>query len=600
MKLLLASLRLLRAEAASLLKIDIPAALMVAALLALLLPHITRHADNAAMLHTFVDDEPLLTMQIDGMTAWPWGNPSTYLDARKHVSHPVPAHWLNIRYDGIVYYGGLYLDLAALVWTPLKIAGLPIFPTVPIILRTLSLLFAAFTILAVYNFGRKNFGLFAGLFGGLLLLTEFHFIALGSFAHPDTLLFFLTVLALPLCLRHAREGTTESLVAIGIVAGLAQGAKMGGPLLVPIVVAAIVYSTQNVPTILRRGAAVFGAAVAVFFLTTPYALVDPYFRQSWTGLTALFSGQSPIQVVTFTGWLLTVVSKVGVPLLITAGIALAAAMLPRSKERLPLLFAALLAAWIIAWYALFQRFWVQPQYLIVSYALIAVVGWSLADRLVALLPIPRAAIALIAVCTIAAVAATHQSRVITGAFSIPVIMSGWRDAPQYQVGEWLSRNKQGGDTVLFDTQAYFDPKDFPRQFANGGPIKWDTLERVKPDYFALTIYGPYHWMAQKMASQRSEQWDPDYYNMRLYQDLLGTDPGNPTPTNALPHITALRRFDPPKTDTECDTIFAKIACAVNASMGDGMGGRGPTTWLFKLDHSEMMKRVSETSPYKTQ
>jgi 4-amino-4-deoxy-L-arabinose transferase-like glycosyltransferase len=592
MKLVPASLRVVKEEIVDLLRIDIPAALMVALMLLTFLPTIARYADNAALLHTFVDDEPLITMELDGMTEWPWGDPSTYIDENKHASHPVPPYWLNIRYDGIVYYGGLYPDLAMLLWVPLKAIGFKIFPTGPIVLRALSLLFSIFTVLAVYNFGRKHFGLFAGLFGALFLLTEYHFISIGTVVHPDSLLFFLTLLALPLCIRHAEEGTMESLVAAGIVAGLAQGAKMGGVLVAPIVAASVVYggwgTSGFVPTVLRRGVIVSAVAVIVFFLTTPYAAVDPYFFKTWSVAAALLSGQSPIEQVTFLKWLATFVLKVSAPLLAAAGIAACAHYL-LGRERLTLLFTLFLCAWVVLWYAQFQRFWVQPQYLIVSYALVAIIGWSLVDRLIVLSPVmmPKAAVAIFAACAVAAMAVVKQDR-ITGALSIPFSYFGWREATRYQVGAWLAKNKHGvGETVMFDTQAYFDPSDFTRQFPNGGPIHWTDLARVKPDYFALTVYGSGHWMGQKMAQQQSEQWDPDYYNLRLYQDLLGTDPDKPTATNSIWYIATLQKFEPLPAAQQCEAgpLFtrAMVTCIGNAVLGEGIGPRGPAVWLFKLN-----------------
>jgi hypothetical protein len=591
MKLVFASLRVIKEEAAGLLRIDFPAALMVAVMLLAFLPPIARYADNAALLNTFIDDEPLIIMQLDGMTTWPWGNPSNYLDASKRESHPIPPHWMNLRYYGIVYYGGLYPDIGLLVWAPLKAMGFHIFPTGAILLRAVSLLFSIFTLLAVYNFGRKNFGLFAGLFGALFLLTEFHFLTIGTVIHPDSLLFFLTLLALPVCIRHAREGTAASLVAIGILVGLAQGAKLGGPLLAPIVVASIVYSAWGIPgfvrNVLRSGIIVLVVAVAVFFLTTPYAAIDPYFVKSWRVMAGVFSGQSPIATVTFFDWLAAFAFEVSVPLLVAAAVALAAHFIS-DRKNLTLHFTALLCVWILVWYALFQRFWVQPQYLIVSYALAAIIGWSLVDRLVALLPVtlPRAAVAALAVFAVAITAVVDEERVNIG-LTIPLTLYAWRDATQYQVGAWLSKNKQGGETVLYDTHAYFDPSDFPRQFSNGGPIHLTDLTRVKPDYFVLSVYGRWHWMGQKMAEQRSEPWDPDYFNMRLYQDLLGTDADNSAATNSISYITTLHKFEPLPPIQRCENVpvfsRAKASCIANAVVGEGMGPRGPTVWLFKLN-----------------
>jgi hypothetical protein len=49
------------------------------------------------MLRAFIDDEPPIRMQIDGMTAFPFGDPANYLKA----GAAVPAYWLNLRYPNL-------------------------------------------------------------------------------------------------------------------------------------------------------------------------------------------------------------------------------------------------------------------------------------------------------------------------------------------------------------------------------------------------------------------------------------------------------------------------------------------------------------------
>ena len=146
--------RVLGQETAALLRIDIASAIIGVAIILMVGPSLNRYAGNAALLNSSIPDEPLITMQLDGMTAFPWGDPSNYLDTGS-IKKAVPDHWLNIRYVNIPYYGGLYLDLAAIIWVPLKLVGLPLFPTAPIILRAISLLFSVLTLIAIYNFGKR-------------------------------------------------------------------------------------------------------------------------------------------------------------------------------------------------------------------------------------------------------------------------------------------------------------------------------------------------------------------------------------------------------------------------------------------------------------
>ncbi len=135
LKLIAEAARVVFHEGRAILRVDLTSAIVVLVFLGFFLPTIARYAENASMLAAFIDDEPFIAMQVDGMTARPYGNPANYLDKK----HDVPSHWGNIRYDGLIYYGGLYLDMALAVWAPLKLIGLPIFPTLPVVLRAIAL-----------------------------------------------------------------------------------------------------------------------------------------------------------------------------------------------------------------------------------------------------------------------------------------------------------------------------------------------------------------------------------------------------------------------------------------------------------------------------
>jgi hypothetical protein len=604
--------RVLAAETLALLRLDIPSALMVVVMLALFLPTINRYSSNAALLNAFLTDEPLITMQLDGMTARPWGDPSNYLE---HGDTPkeVPAYWLNIRYYNIPYYGGLYLDLALLFWLPLKLLGFPLFPTGPIILRVIALAFSIFTLLGVYNFGRRHFGIISGLLGSLFLVTEWVFLSIGTMIHPDSLLLFLSILALAICLRHARDGATASLLAIGIVAGLAQGAKMGGPLLIPITVLSIFFGSRRKAVdfaglarmVVARGLITFAVALTVFIATTPYAILGSYFLDTWRLWASEFTGTSPIAQITFWNWFDDAASLLGSPLLAAGGLAILAHFVDRRTRgnNLPLLFAVLLGLSIFLWYAVFQRFWVQLQYLIVPFALAALIGWSLVDRLLSILP-PRLRTRLakgLVVLGVIAWAAIYCQNRIDSALRFSTDYFLWRQAPQVLVGEWLSQHKQTstGRKVLYDLQVYFDPSDFA-SYPNGGPISWVNLIKVLPDYFALTVYGSGHWMGQKMRDQKSSQWDPDYWNMRLYQDLLGTNADQLSSGDPYPFIKRVATFGYPGSEEaeEADPcqsaeLFSrqKLDCLAKAVRGSGFGPQQPGIVLFQLDVDGLIRSL---------
>jgi hypothetical protein len=264
---------------------------------------------------------------------------------------------------------------------------------------------------------------------------------------------------------------------------------------------------------------------------------------------------------------------------------------------IPTAFAALLAVTIFQWYTIVQKFWVQPQYLAISFALVALLGGSLADRLVSLLPSPRPrrlARTIAIACLLGGGILFNHTRV-DSVLSVVAQQFSWRDSTVFQIGNWFQQHVDAppGGTVLFDIQAYFEPAVLPNQYHHAGPIRWVDLVQSRPDYFVLTTYGKTHWMGLKMAEQRSSTWDPDYYNMRLYQDLLGTNADKPVPTNDYPFITFVKAFgsEQERVLDQCTpkTLLvnqANLNCFANAFLpgGRGIGVAGPTLWLFKLDY----------------
>jgi hypothetical protein len=533
-------------EARALLHVDLISGAIVAIMLALALPSIGDRADNPLMLRAFVDDEPPLTMQVDGMTAWPWGNPAHYFEPGASV----PSHWMGLSYTGLLYYGGLLPELGLVIWLPLKLVGLPLFPTVPIILRALSLLFSVCTLLGVYNFGRCHFGTLAGLFGTAYLISELYFVWMGVIAHPDTLLYFLTVLALALCIRHANDGGMDSLIGIGLVAGLAQGAKFGGPLLVPIAAVSVGRGALNAmpsagvfrwtSSALMRGMIALAVAVAVFFVSTPYAFLNSYYFVAWTETAKTFSREAWATPWT---WLEMSADRLGYPLLVLGAIGLIAqlARALRSGKALALALSLLLCLTIYGWYSILQVHWVQLQYVLVPFAFVAMFAGSVFELLTVWPPHSRV---LAYSAALVSLFLLGQPRSIEIAHLLQPLRD-WRASDRLHVGEWLSEHIAEGSKpkVLFDYYAYFDPKIFSAQSPRSGPIRYvDLLERM-PDYVVLTVFRHPHWTNDKIRGPKLSRWDRDNTSVRLYQDLLGTDPANPAvDTSETPFITHLATF----------------------------------------------------------
>src|SRR6185369_4068040 len=109
----------------------------------------------------------------------------------------------------------------------------PTFPAAPIILRAVSAVCALLSLVLLYNFSREHTSRLAAIVAVVVLLTDGNFLFYTTFIKPDSLQMLLGMIALPTAVYHARTRRTASLIGLGIVAGLIQGTKAGGPWLVP-------------------------------------------------------------------------------------------------------------------------------------------------------------------------------------------------------------------------------------------------------------------------------------------------------------------------------------------------------------------------------
>src|SRR5262249_29513099 len=206
---------------------------------ALFVPAIPAGTDNALMLAAFVNDEPALTMALDAMTKKPHGNPANFYTHLDGSQRDLPEHWHHLRYGLFTYYGGTYLDLGYLVYKPLRQLGVPAFPAGPIILRSISFLASLLTLVFLYNLARRHSGRLAAVLAAVLLMTDRYLAYYTTIIHPDTLQLCLSLFAWLLAARHAEDGALASLAALGLVAGLVQGTKVGGPWLIPMALLAL-------------------------------------------------------------------------------------------------------------------------------------------------------------------------------------------------------------------------------------------------------------------------------------------------------------------------------------------------------------------------
>src|SRR5438067_12271672 len=135
-------------------RLDTPLAIIVGVYLVAFVPIIPRATDNPQFLACCINDEPMLTMALDGMLVTPYDDPYTFLLSALNGT-PLPSYWKGFNYAGAGwYYGGLYPGLAFLAYAPLRALGFSAFPIAPIVLRSLSAIGGLLALMITYNFGR--------------------------------------------------------------------------------------------------------------------------------------------------------------------------------------------------------------------------------------------------------------------------------------------------------------------------------------------------------------------------------------------------------------------------------------------------------------
>jgi hypothetical protein len=199
------------------------------------------------------------------------------------------------------------------VYAVVRLAGLAPFPTAPIILRTISVLGALASLIVLYNFASRHGMRWAGLLAAVYLMTDNQFGMWTRMAHPDTLQVLFAVLALVIGLQHADRGDLASLAALGLMCGFVQGAKAGGSWTVPMAFLSLLWGMQaaehkfyELKPLVGRCVVLGSGALFGYFISTPYAFLDPYlFRSYWLlwniqGLAGSTDG--PFGRITFGTW----------------------------------------------------------------------------------------------------------------------------------------------------------------------------------------------------------------------------------------------------------------------------------------------------------
>lgn len=378
-------------ELSKYLRIDRWIAILAVVYLVLYAPLVPRNADNPQLIAAYVNDEPFLTMALEAMLVWPYGNPANYFTGTREL----PAHWGSMRYDNVIYYGGALFELAFLPYVALRAIGLPAFPTGPIVLRTITLLGGLISLIIVYNLAKSRGVPFAGLLAGIYMMTDTNFSYYATHIHPDTVQTMFGLFALVLAVAHARQGDRATLIALGLLCGIVQGTKAGGPWCVPIAMTALwlglrlggdwVAAEREKAVgawrdVIRRLAILGIAALLGFFLSTPYAFLGRYYYDSM--MIALGVNMSDVlqqaQKISLATWIGAIYQQLGI-----IGSTLVAMVLVRTvlrnwgAARDPvLILAVVLSLSQMLWFGMTGKTWLMLGYLMLAYALMSMFAFE--------------------------------------------------------------------------------------------------------------------------------------------------------------------------------------------------------------------------------
>jgi 4-amino-4-deoxy-L-arabinose transferase-like glycosyltransferase len=532
------------------LRIDLYFASVIFFFALLYVPTIPRAVDNSTMLATATNDDPWLAMALDGSIQRPFGNPANYLDPELAAHKRIPPYWGALRYDGIIYYGGAVFMLATPVYAVARLLGCPPFPTVPIILRIVSVVGGLLSLIVLYNFAVRNGMRWAGLLASVYLMTDYQFGMWARMAHPDTLQVLFALFALVIGLRHAERGDLASLAALGLMCGFVQGAKSGGPWTVPMAFLALLWGLQAashkfsaVKPLLGRCMVLGAAALFGYFVSTPYAFTDPYLLRSFSSMWQIqglgASTDGPFGRVTISTWVQAIYAHIGPLAAALAGVAMVRSAfevlrLPQSR---PILLAAVLAVSQFVWYVGFGRYWVIVGYMVLAIGLAALLAYDtlivaaqgllqFALRSMRYNMNARLIASHIAVASVVGVSALLLMPRLLQNVTSTLLLASFELSTQVGVNGWAVQHQVPRTArILYDDLAYFDPNRFPNAKLRAVPT-WGAIDAYKPEYLVLSqsISGAPHFQPL-IKDQRLNRDDPlDFatggYSVRVYQDLM--------------------------------------------------------------------------------
>lgn len=489
-------------------------------------------------------DEPGLTMCLDSMTVFPYGNSANYWNRPETR----PALWRYWNYTFFNYCTGAYFDLPFVAYAPLKWLGMPVFPTAPLILRLASFAAGFAFLMLVYNFAKRHGGAFAGTFALLFIITNPEFMRKSTSVAPDTLLLFLTVLALLIARRHAEVGDWASLIALGLVAGWQHSTKLAGFYIAPAGLLAAYWGWEKASgslaqrqysDLFRRVATLGASAVIGLLVAIPYAAVDLAYWRS------LFVMSEPIKQASFLSYMVAIQAQEGWVLVGLALLAVVALLWRRSRDshNRALLLAVVVAASNILFWPIFFLERTRLDMMVLGFGLLAVVSGAFLSKI--LRPGQgsgwRRRLIGIAVFTLCVWLVSSRWYPMAYTLSGSIGQSQAIDHATEAIEGIIPEDAR----ILGDTAALllFDAQQYPNQSSTGTLRYWDLWVH-QPEYFFLNqfMFGTEKY--QQLARTQQESIFSTYgYSVRLYQDLFVRwgRPNDVGPTN-VPGVEIVARI----------------------------------------------------------
>jgi hypothetical protein len=198
----------------------------------------------------------------------------------------------------------LYFYVAAAWLAPFRLVGLVQEQASGYLwVRILDALLGTFTVLLVFEFGRRAYGWLAGFLGAAALAVAFLHVRDSHFATLDIPLTLACVVALYVAYRIMHSRGVRPLLLNGISLGVATSLKYNGALVFAAIATAQTLRARaegsRLPRILARLALIAAIGVATLAITSPFLVLDPVMTQHGIGYIFTHLGKATAPAI---GW----------------------------------------------------------------------------------------------------------------------------------------------------------------------------------------------------------------------------------------------------------------------------------------------------------